>query len=63
MVTGFLKDEKHRDFGPSFAQEQLVKKGVISPRGRGRGAHYEFLKKRRSNGSNGSSKPGMINGS
>ena len=29
MVTVFLKDEKHRDFGPTFAQEQLVKQGVI----------------------------------
>ncbi|OYV27301.1 MAG: hypothetical protein B7W98_02060, partial [Parcubacteria group bacterium 20-58-5] len=29
IVTVFLKDEKHRDFGPTFAQEQLVKQGVI----------------------------------
>jgi hypothetical protein len=29
MVTVFLKNEKHCDFGPTFAQEQLVKQGVI----------------------------------
>ena len=56
-VTGAIRATAKRDL------EDLVKKGVISPRGSGRGAHYEFLKKRRSNGSNGSSKPGKINGS
>ncbi len=28
-VTNFLKDEKHRDFGPTFAQEQLAKGGIV----------------------------------
>ncbi len=28
-VTTFFKEEKHSDFGPTFAQEKLVKKGVI----------------------------------
>lgn len=28
-VIAYLEDEKHRDFGPTFAQEQLAKRGVV----------------------------------
>lgn len=28
-VTAFLKKKEHRDFGPTFAQEQLAKKGIV----------------------------------
>lgn len=56
-VTGAVRATAKRDL------EDLVKKGVISPRGSGRGAHYDFLKKRLSNGSNGSSARGKRNGS
>ena len=47
----------------SHLVEDLVKKGVIAPLGSGRGAHYEFLKKRLMNGSNGSSGGRDENGS
>lgn len=47
-VTGATRPTAKRDL------EDLVRKGVIAPRGSGRGAHYEFPKKRLINGSNGS---------
>ena len=28
-VTAFLRKKKHRDFGPTFAQEQLAKNGIV----------------------------------
>lgn len=28
-AIAYLEDEKHRDFGPTFAQEQLAKEGVV----------------------------------
>ena len=56
-VTGATRPTAKRDL------EGLVKKGVIAPTGSGRGAHYEFLKKRLINGSNGSSGGRGVNGS
>jgi len=47
-VTGATRPTAKRDL------EDLVKKGLISPKGSGRGAHYQFGKKRLINGSNGS---------
>lgn len=48
IVTGATRATAKRDL------EDLVQKGVIAPMGSGRGAHYEFSKKRLINGSNGS---------
>jgi len=48
-ITGATRPTAKRDL------EYLVKKGVLVPKGSGRGAHYEFLKKWLINGSNGSS--------
>lgn len=28
-IVAFLKQKKHRDFGPTFAQEQLAKQGIV----------------------------------
>lgn len=56
-VTGANRTAAKRDL------EDLVKKGVIAPKGRRRGAHYEFVKKWLGNGSNGSSGLGGENGS
>lgn len=28
-VVAYLNEEKHRDFGPTFAQEHLAKQGII----------------------------------
>ena len=56
-ITGATRPTAKRDL------EYLVKKGVVAPKGSGRGAHYEFLKKRLINGSNGSSDGGAGNGS
>jgi ATP-dependent DNA helicase RecG len=43
--------------------EDLVKKGVVVPIGKGRGAFYSLAKKRLINGSNGSRKRSGRNGS
>jgi len=56
-ATGTSRGTAKRDL------EELVSKGVIVPKGSGRGAHYEFRKKRLINGPNGSSNEGKINGS
>ncbi|MDQ1355183.1 MAG: ATP-dependent helicase RecG, partial [Acidobacteriota bacterium] len=48
IVTGAARQTAKRDL------EDLVKKGVIEPRGSGRGSYYEFLKKWYINGTNGS---------
>ena len=47
-VTGATRPTAKRDL------EDLVKKGIIAPKGSGRGAYYELQKKRLNNGSNGS---------
>jgi len=44
-ITGATRPTAKRDL------EELVRKGVIAPKGRGRGAYYELLKKRLMNGS------------
>jgi ATP-dependent DNA helicase RecG len=56
-VTGATRPTSKRDL------EDLVKKGVIAPEGRGRGSYYEFVKKRLTNGSNESSGGHRENGS
>lgn len=56
-VTGATRPTSKRDL------EDLVKKGVIAPRGSGRGSYYESLKKRLINGSNGSLDGSRRNGS
>jgi len=48
VVAGTTRATSKRDL------EELVTKGVIEPKGSGRGAHYEFRKKWLINGSNGS---------
>ncbi len=55
-ITGATRATAKRDL------EALVQKAVIVARGSGRGAHYEFLKKRLKNGSNGSTHGGAGNG-
>jgi len=47
-ITGATRPTAKRDL------EALVQKGVLAPRGSGRGAHYELVNKRLNNGSNGS---------
>ena len=56
-VTGATRPTAKRDL------EELVTKGVIVRKGSGRGAHYEFQKKRLINGSNGARNDGGPNGS
>lgn len=56
-MTGATRPTAKRDL------EELVKKGVITPKGSGRGAHYEFFNKWLINGSNGSSDQENGNGS
>ena len=56
-ITGATRPTAKRDL------EELVKKGVIAPKGSGRGAHYEFFNKWLINGSNGSSDQENGNGS
>lgn len=56
-ITGATRPTAKRDL------EDLVKKGVVAPKGSGRGAHYEFLKKRLINGSIGSFDGSAGNGS
>lgn len=56
-ITGVSRPTAKRDL------EGLVKKGAIAPRGGGRGAYYEYVKKRLINGSNGSSDDETLNGS
>ena len=56
-ITGTTRATAKRDL------EELVAKGLVVPKGRGRGAHYEFGKKRLKNGSNGSPKGRKLNGS
>jgi hypothetical protein len=47
-ITGATRPTAKRDL------EELVRKGVVVPKGSGRGARYELFKKRLINGSNGS---------
>ncbi|MDA8259822.1 MAG: DUF4062 domain-containing protein [Betaproteobacteria bacterium] len=56
-ITGATRATAKRDL------EALVQKNVLVARGSGRGAHYEFFKKRLKNGSNGSADGGVENGS
>jgi predicted HTH transcriptional regulator len=56
-VAGATRPTAKRDL------EDLVRKGVLVPQGRGRGAHYELLKKRLVNGSKGSPGSTENNGS
>lgn len=56
-ATGATRATAKRDL------EQLVAKGLIVPKGSGRGAHYEFRKKRLGNGPIGSASGGDSNGS
>lgn len=56
-ITGATRSTAKRDL------EDLVIKGVVSPKGSGRGAYYELLKKRFINGSIGSSESEFGNGS
>jgi len=56
-VTGASRPTAKRDL------EDLVRKGVLQPKGAGRGAYYEVPRKRLMNGSNGSSSSEPGNGS
>lgn len=56
-IAGATRPTAKRDL------EELVKKGVIIPRGSGRGAYYEYVKKRLINGSFGSLDEESGNGS
>lgn len=56
-ATGSSRATAKRDL------EELVAKGMIVPKGSGRGAHYELRKKRLINGPNGFSTEGEKNGS
>jgi ATP-dependent DNA helicase RecG len=55
-MTGAARSTAKRDL------DDLVKKGILSAPGRGRGAYYEFLNKRPVNGSNGPSDDDGRNG-
>src|SRR5262249_27705479 len=55
-VTGASRPTAKRDL------EDLVRKGVLQPKGAGRGAYYEVPRKRLMNGSNGSSSSEPGNG-
>ena len=57
QITGATRPTAKRDL------EDMVKKGILIPKGSGRGAYYELPKKRLINGSNGSSGSRFGNGS
>jgi len=56
-ITGASRPTAKRDL------EEMVKKAILVPKGLGRGAHYEFVKKRLINDSNGSANGNDLNGS
>jgi predicted HTH transcriptional regulator len=57
QATGATRPTAKRDL------EELVRKGLLTPMGAGRGAYYELPRKRLINGSNGSSQPNDTIGS